>query len=304
MNLVQGDCKCGALAFVAGENLSAATGLLVKLSPAGKAVKPGAVSDIAPYVVACGAFEGYLCGVVPLTSAANCRIVLKGACQAGSLLVSAGDGRVEAGTLSGAAVPVGVAEETGVDGQRVLLRPLSVGAKGETGAAGAAGPAGAQGAAGAQGPAGPAGADGVPGAPGTEFLLDPACVMNAQATHVGALIGLEGGYWNGAVPGMGAELSAVVTGTRTVGGTTCYVCALLFEIGAPTVVISQVPAALIGTPVDPLAVGCTVSVADDGSQASRCVLVTGYGVSVFNNNLLKCVAVGNGVATLRSFYNV
>ena len=48
MNLVQGDCKCGALAFVAGENLSAATGLLVKLSPAGKAVKPGAVSDIVP----------------------------------------------------------------------------------------------------------------------------------------------------------------------------------------------------------------------------------------------------------------
>jgi hypothetical protein len=48
MNLVQGDCKCGALAFVAGENLSAATGLLVKLSSAGKVVKPGAVSDIAP----------------------------------------------------------------------------------------------------------------------------------------------------------------------------------------------------------------------------------------------------------------
>ena len=160
MNLVQGDCKCGALAFVAGENLSAATGLLVKLSSAGKAVKPGAVSDITPYVVACGAFEGYLCGVVPLTSAANCRIALKGACQAGSLLVSAGDGRVEAGTLSGTAVPVGIAEETGVDGQRVLLRPLSVGARGVAGPAGAAGAPGAPGEDGAAGPAGAAGVNG------------------------------------------------------------------------------------------------------------------------------------------------
>jgi hypothetical protein len=152
MNLVQGDCKCGALAFVAGENLSAATGLLVKLSSAGKAVKPVAVSDIAPYVVACGAFEGYLCGVVPLTSAANCRIVLKGACQAGALLVSAGDGRVESGAPSGSAVPVGVAEEAGVDGQRVLLRPLQ-----SAGAAGVQGPQGPQGPQGVQGAAGPAG---------------------------------------------------------------------------------------------------------------------------------------------------
>ncbi len=154
MNLVQGDCKCGALAFVAGENLSAATGLLVKLSSAGKAVKPSGVSDIAPYVVACGAFEGYLCGVVPLSSAANCRIALKGACQAGSLLVSAGDGRVEAGTLSGSAVPVGIAEETGVEGQRVLLRPVAVGG----GGAGTPGPQGPGGAVGPQGPAGAPGA--------------------------------------------------------------------------------------------------------------------------------------------------
>lgn len=124
MNLVQGDCRCGALAFVAGENLSAATGLLVKLSAAGKAVKPGAVSDITPYVVACGAFEGYLCGVVPLSSAANCRVALKGTCQAGSLLVSAGDGRVEVFAQGSEAFAIGTAEESGVDGQRVLLRPI------------------------------------------------------------------------------------------------------------------------------------------------------------------------------------
>ena len=183
MNLVQGDCKCGALAFVAGENLSAATGLLVKLSSAGKAVKPGAASDIAPYVVACGAFEGYLCGVVPLSSAANCRVVLKGACQAGSLLLSAGDGRVEAGALSGTALPVGIAEETGVDGQRVLLRPLCVGARG---AAGEAGAAGAPGVAGAAGEAGVAGAPGAAGARGAAEGVGFITEAQVAGTFVGS----------------------------------------------------------------------------------------------------------------------
>ena len=298
LNLKQTDCRFGGVAFAAGEDLSLKTGHLARLNAGGDLVLPQGAGEITPYVLVQGADQGYLCGAVPLTSAGNCRVKLAGTCEAGDLLVSKGDGRVEAGDLGGGALPVGVAEEKGIDGQHVLLRPLAVGAKGADGANGADG---APGAAGAQGPAG---ADGVPGAPGTEFLLDPVCLMNAQANQVGARIGLEGGSWNGAVPGTGAELSALVTGTRTVGGTTFYVCVLLFEIGAPTVLVSQVPVALIGTPVDPLAVGCTVSVADDGSQTSRCVLVTGYGVSVFNNNLLKCVAVGNGVATLRSFYNV
>jgi len=127
MNMVQGDCKCGALAFTAGEDLSAAAGLLVKLNASGHAVKPSSSDDIAPYVVACGAVSGRLCGVVPLSSAANARVTLKGACVPGDLLVPVGDGRVEAGTGSGPVVGVGVAEESGVDGQTVLLRPLAVG---------------------------------------------------------------------------------------------------------------------------------------------------------------------------------
>ena len=294
LNQKQTDCRFGGVAFAAGEDLSLKTGHLVRLNAGGDLVLPQGAGEITPYVLTQGADQGYLCGAVPLTSAGNCRVKLAGSCEAGDLLVAKGDGRVETGVIGGEALPVGMAEEKGVDGQHVLLRPLAVGTKGADGADGAPGAAGAQ---------GPAGADGAAGAPGTEFLLDPASLINAQPNQVGALIGLEGGSWNGAVPGMGAELSALVTGTRTVGGTPYYVCVLLFEVGAGSFVFSQVPVALIGTPYDPLAIGGLVSALDDGSGTSRGVLVTGYNVSVYNYNLLKCVAIANGVATLRSHYN-
>ena len=294
LNLKQSDCRYGAVAFAAGEDLSLKTGYLARLNAGGDLVLPQGAGEITPYVLTQGADQGYLCGAVPLTSAGNCRVKLAGSCEAGDLLVAKGDGRVETGVIGGEALPVGMAEEKGVDGQHVLLRPLAVGTKGADGADGAPGAAGAQ---------GPAGADGAAGAPGTEFLLDPASLINAQPNQVGALIGLEGGTWNGAVPGMGAELSALVTGTRTVGGNTFYVCVLLFEVGSASFVFSQVPVSMIGTPYDPLAIGGLVSALDDGSTSSRAVLVTGYNVSVYNYNLLKCVAIANGVATLRSHYN-
>ncbi len=291
LNMKQTDCRFGAVAFAAGEDLSLKTGHLARLNAGGDLVLPQGVSDITPYVLTQGADQGYLCGAVPLTSAGNCRVKLAGTCVAGDLLVAKGDGRVEAGAIGGEALPVGVAEEKGIDGQHVLLRPLAVGNKG------------ADGADGVDGAPGPAGADGSAGAPGTEFLLDPACVINAQTNPVGALIGLEGSTWNGAVPGMGAELSALVTGTRTVVGTTFFVCVLLFEVGAGSFVFSQVPVSMIGTPSDPLAVGGLVSAVDDGSSSARCVLVTGYNVSVYSSNLLKCVAIANGLATFRSHFN-
>ena len=239
MNLVQGDCKCGALAFVAGENLSAATGLLVKLNSAGRAVKPGAVSDIAPYVVACGAFEGYLCGVVPLTSAANCRLVLKGACQAGALLVSAGDGRVETGTLSGSAVPVGVAEEAGVDGQRVLLRPLAVGTKGEAGATGAAGAAGA---------VGPQGLQGDTGMDGGAFHVPVSLIANAPSGNdlVGLILGVFAGPAFDAYPNnISAIAWVVVSGLTVIDGTTYAVCWKLWQVSPPDNTQVIVPVSVI-----------------------------------------------------------
>jgi hypothetical protein len=294
LNLKQTDCRFGGVAFAAGEDLSLKTGHLARLNAGGDLVLPQGAGEITPYVLVQGADQGYLCGAVPLTSAGNCRVKLAGMCEAGDLLVAKGDGRVETGVIGGEALPVGMAEEKGVDGQHVLLRPLAVGTKGADGADGAPGAAGAQ---------GPAGADGAAGAPGTEFLLDPASLINAQPNQVGALIGLEGGMWNGSVPGMGATLSALVTGTRTVGGSTLLVCVLLWDVGAGTVMFCQLPVSMIGTPVDPLAVGGYVCGVDDGSLTGCVVRTTGYDVSIFNYNMLRCVAVADGIATFRSHYN-
>jgi len=299
MNLVQGDCKCGALAFVAGENLSAATGLLVKLSSAGKAVKPGAVSDIVPYVVACGAFEGYLCGVVPLSSAANCRVVLKGECQAGSLLVSVGDGRVEAGTLSGAAVPVGIAEETGVEGQRVLLRPLCVGARGAAGAAGAAGAPGANGEPGAAGTEGPQGETGMDGG---AFHVPVSLIANAPAGN--ELIGLILAVFAGpAFDAWANHFSAiawvVVSGLTVIDGTAYAVCWKLWQANPPDNTQVIVPVSVIA-PGDLTTEVRAVQI----PETSYCRLSRDSSASMMGSALLK-VANVSGIKLLGfTYYSV
>ena len=193
MNNVQGDCRCGSLGFAAGVDLTLATGLLARLNADGHVVLPSANTDITPYVITCGADQGYLCGVTPLNSLSNARVILKGACQAGQLLVAVGDGSVETGTLSGTAVPVGVAEEDGVEGQHVLLRPLCVGARGAAGAAGAAG------------------ADGLAGG---VFYLEYTAITNNKPATPAACLGLLVDYyfpstWDTAAGGL---FSAVVVG--------------------------------------------------------------------------------------------
>ena len=302
MNLVQGDCKCGALAFVAGENLSAATGLLVRLSSTGRAVKPEAVSDIALYVVAIGAFEGCLCGVVPLTSAANCRIVLKGACQAGSLLVSSGDGRVEAGALSGASVPVGVAEEAGVDGQRVLLRPLSVGARGEPGAAGPAGPAGMQGPAGAVGPSGRDGQD-----------SDLFCLKSTGISQIGAVPALG---WAGKCLALVLESEWSWTAARPASGATVIMVAVITGVLDPESAVPDftvkplflpsqsnrilaVPRGTVGVPEgENLQLGCDVSVVGDVGGAMRLAKGSDYG---FGSTMFRCSSIHEDCVGLFSY---
>ena len=154
LNMSQSDCRNGGIAFAAGEDLSLKAGFLVKLDTGKDLVLPTSDQDITPYVVTHGADRGYLCGAVPLSSFMNCRVVLDGTCEAGTMLVAKGDGRVTAYAPGSAARVIGVAEEQGVAGQHVLLRPVSVGVKGADGAPGAAGAAGAAGATGAAGVAG------------------------------------------------------------------------------------------------------------------------------------------------------
>ena len=203
LNMNQTGCRMGGVAFAAGEDLSLKTGYLVKLNAGKDLVLPTTDQDLAPYVVVQGADQGYLCGAVPVTSAMNCRIKLVGACVAGELLVANGDGRVKAFTAGSQARPVGTAEETGVDGQLVLVRPLAYGLTG---------PAGADGEDGAVGPAGPAGADA-----GVISIARSTCsgFPAVAAAGIGKVIVKESGFLSwiySGHPGMTPDRLALVIG--------------------------------------------------------------------------------------------
>ena len=290
MNNVQGDCRYGSLGFPAGEDLTLATGKLAKLNADGHVVLPVAVTDITPYVITCGADQGYLCGVTPLNSLSNSRVILKGACQAGQLLVAVGDGRVEAGTLSGTAVPVGVAEEDGVEGQHVLLRPLCVGARGAVGAAGVAGAPGANGAPGpqgAQGPAGPAG--------GSGFALPATSITGVPenpAELVGSVIASDYSsqwYGNTNQPVMAFQALAVVVGYAD-GVFECVLLSATGIVGSASVV----PEGCLGGMV---AIGATCGVT--GWQNNLLWLAVDGGTMYYSSQY-KILAVGGGKVLLVS----
>lgn len=288
MNNVQGDCRCGSLGFPAGEDLTLATGKLAKLNADGHVVSPAANTDITPYVITCGADQGYLCGVTPLNSLSNSRVILKGTCQAGQLLVAVGDGRVETGTLSGTAVPVGVAEEDGVEGQHVLLRPLCVGARGAAGAAGAPGTPGAQGAQGVPGPVGPAGSGG-------SFALTAASITGVPenpAELVGALIASDYSsqwYGNTGQPVMAYQALAIVVGYAD-GVFECVLLSYIGVVGSAAVV----PQACVGGSV---AIGAVCGVT--GWQNNMLWLAVDGGTMYYSSQY-KILAVGGGKVLLVS----
>ena len=233
LNQKQTDCRFGGVAFAAGEDLSLKTGYLARLNAGGDLVLPQGAGEITPYVLTQGADQGYLCGAVPLTSAGNCRIRLAGTCAAGDLLVAKGDGRVEAGALGGGALPVGMAEEKGVDGQHVLLRPLAVGTKGADGADGADGAAGAN------------GADGMDGG---AFHVPVSLIANAPSGNdlIGLILGVFAGPVFDAYPNnISAIAWVVVSGLTVIDGTTYAVCWKLWQVSPPDNTQVLVPVSVI-----------------------------------------------------------
>ncbi len=233
LNQKQTDCRFGGVAFAAGEDLSLKTGYLARLNAGGDLVLPQGAAEITPYVLTQGADQGYLCGAVPLTSAGNCRVKLAGTCEAGDLLVAKGDGRVETGVIGGEALPVGMAEEKGVDGQHVLLRPLAVGTKGADGADGADGAAGAN------------GADGMDGG---AFHVPVSLIANAPAGNdlIGLILGVFAGPVFDAYPNnISAIAWVVVSGLTVIDGTTYAVCWKLWQVSPPDNTQVLVPVSVI-----------------------------------------------------------
>lgn len=128
----QSNTRAGAIRVLAGESLTDKAGYLVKMTHDGgvaEVKRPTDVADATLFVVVEGAGDGELVSVQPIEGGRNIRAALKGTCNPGDVMCLAAIAGSDAGkvaVLTAAAdtyFGVGVAEEAGVDGQLVLVRP-------------------------------------------------------------------------------------------------------------------------------------------------------------------------------------
>jgi len=122
---------------LAGEDLTGKEGCLVKMghdTGVPEVTLPAANSDLALYLLMEDGADGKLVTVRPVQPDRNVRLILKGTCNPGDVMVladvatAADKGKVRAlpvaaGTYRG----LGIAEQVGVDGQLVLVRPALIG---------------------------------------------------------------------------------------------------------------------------------------------------------------------------------
>jgi hypothetical protein len=119
---IQNNTKVGITRFKTATDFTGKEGALVKLTATGAAL-PAAVTDICPFIVirVNSATEAEL---QPFTGNSNFRVRLKGAvAMGGTLILGLG---ADVGKLAFAATGSinAIAEEAGVDGQLVLVRPV------------------------------------------------------------------------------------------------------------------------------------------------------------------------------------
>ena len=133
----QSNTRVGDFRVLAGESLVGMEDRLVKLAHdtgVPEVLLPAANSDYALYVLLEGGADAALVSVRPIEVGRTVRAPLKGTCNPGDVLVladvatAADKGKVRvlptaAGTYRG----LGIAEQVGVDGQLVLIRPALIG---------------------------------------------------------------------------------------------------------------------------------------------------------------------------------
>ena len=133
----QSNTRVGDFRVLAGADLTAMEGRLVKMwhdTGVAEVTLPAANSDHVPYVLIEGAADAALVSVRPVQADRNVRVTLKGTCNPGDVMVladvatAADKGKVRVlpatvGTYRG----LGIAEQVGVDGQLVLIRPALIG---------------------------------------------------------------------------------------------------------------------------------------------------------------------------------
>lgn len=133
----QSNTRVGDFRVLAGESLVGMEGRLVKMghdTGVPEVLLPTANDDYGLYVVLDGAADAALVSVRPIEVGRTVRMTLKGTCNPGDVMVladvatAADKGKVRvlpaaAGTYRG----LGIAEQVGVDGQLVLVRPALIG---------------------------------------------------------------------------------------------------------------------------------------------------------------------------------
>jgi len=134
INPDQSNTQAGGITAVLAEDIPHRSRLVVVEESGGVLVArlPNAVTDLALYLLNEAGEEGDVVSLSPLTPGENIRIRLEGTCSAGEVLTladPAGDSGADAGmvqdlpTAAGPYFSPGIAEEAGVDGQLVLVRP-------------------------------------------------------------------------------------------------------------------------------------------------------------------------------------
>lgn len=135
VNPDQSDTKQGDIVAIAAEVLAhrSRLGVLVNDGAVPEIRLPDSVSDIALYLIHETGAAGDEIAIEAIQPGHNFRVKLEGACDAGEILVLAdptGDSGNDAGmvrdlpTTAGVYFSPGIAEEAGVDGQLVLVRPF------------------------------------------------------------------------------------------------------------------------------------------------------------------------------------
>lgn len=126
----QSNTQLGLLPIPAAADLTGKEGLLATLGSTGVSL-PANIADRTPYLIEEGAVSGAQATVRPFTAEKNHRVVAKGSGSRGAVMVLAAIAGSDAGklraipTANGTYHTVAIAEENFVDGQLVLVRPIS-----------------------------------------------------------------------------------------------------------------------------------------------------------------------------------
>ena len=133
----QSNTRVGDFRVLAGESLTGMCGRLVALTHdtgVAEVKLPAANSDYALFLLVEGGADTALVSVRPIEASRNVRLALKGTCNPGDVLVladvatAADKGKVRVlPTVPGTYRGLGIAEQVGVDGQLVLIRPALIG---------------------------------------------------------------------------------------------------------------------------------------------------------------------------------